>query len=74
MKNIFPEIAKYWSLRLEVAKLVDASEREDLLAEIQLMRSTSVGVSVLCALDDIQTRYPLLLPFLLVLLGLKIAF
>lgn len=68
------QVLKYLRLRQQSLTLTDLSEREDCLAEIQLLRSVSVIVSILCALDDVQTRFPLLIPLMFLFVGLRLVF
>lgn len=46
-------------------------EREDILVELQGLRGRSVVVSILCAIADIHSAYPMLLPLLAAGLALK---
>lgn len=46
-------------------------EREDILVELQGLRGRSAVVSILCAIADIHSAYPMLLPLLAAGLALK---
>jgi hypothetical protein len=74
INTTFESLRRYITLRFKVAQTTDPSELEDLRVEINQLRMLSIPVSILCACDEIQIRFPLLFPLLLVLVALAIGF
>lgn len=68
------DLMTFIRLKNAIATAPNDSEREDLLVQLENLRADKVGISVLCALSDIQSRFPLLLPLLALSVGLKVAF
>lgn len=74
IKNATLVLSKYFRLLVGLSDAKTESEREDLLVEIENLKSQSIVVSICSAFIDIHVRHPVVLPLLLVTLSLKIAF
>lgn len=72
--STFEALRRFITLRFKAAQIADSSELEDVRVEIDKLRQVSIPVSILCACDEIQIRFPLLFPLLLVLAALAIVF
>lgn len=74
LKSASSDVITYIQLRHLQALAASDSEREDIAVEIQTLRSASVFVSLIGAVTDIHSKQPILLPLVVAVLALKLAF
>ncbi len=70
----YDQVLSFIRLRSALENATSESEREDIAVDLRILKQQSIPVSVLSAIDDVQTRHPLLLPLILAAFVLKIAF
>ena len=68
------QVLSFVRLRSALENAISESEREDIAVELRILKQQSIPVGVLSAINDVQTRHPLLLPLFLAAIVLKIAF
>jgi len=70
----YDQVLSFVRLKSAYESATSDSEREDIAVELRILKEQSIPVSVLSAINEVQTRHPLLLPLILAAIVLKIAF
>lgn len=74
LRSIFADIVVFIRLKHQQSVAATDSEREDIAVEIDSLRSSSVVVGLIGAITEIHAKQPILLPLVVAVLALKLAY